>query len=221
MCPRSSVPSDISRFFQLFIDPDLRPDAGVAGQIRLDLVIERDVLSMIRQRSELPRLLARLASQGAQPLNISKAAQASGLGSDTAERYVGLLESVFLIHRLPAWGRTLRSRVSTLSKVHLYDAGLAAHVLGLDSAKLKRLDVASLTEFGHLFETFCVNEVLKQVSWQDQKLLTGHWRTRDGDEVDLVLERRDGSVVAIEITAGSRVHGQRSQRFGTVAQAAR
>lgn len=176
----------------------------------LDLVIERDViaLSMIQQRAELPRLLAKLASQGAQPLNITKAAEAIGLGKDTAERYTNLLESVFLIHRLPAWGTTLRSRVGSIAKVHLRDTGLAAQLLGLDSAKLKRLDPASMTEFGHLFETFCVNEILKQASWQDQKLLTGHWRTHDGDEVDLVIERRDGAVVAVKVKAGTRVQGK-------------
>ena len=35
----------------------------------------------------------------------------------------------------------------------------------------------------------------------------GHWRTHDGDEVDLVLERDDGAVAAIEVKAGERVRG--------------
>jgi hypothetical protein len=36
---------------------------------------------------------------------------------------------------------------------------------------------------------------------------TGHWRTHDHDEVDLVIERDDGAVIAFEVKAGSRVPG--------------
>lgn len=65
-----------------------------------------------------------------------------------------------------------------------------------------------LTEYGHLLETFAVGEILKQASWSDAPLATGHFRTEAGDEVDLVLERDDGQVVAFEIKAGSRISGE-------------
>jgi predicted AAA+ superfamily ATPase len=53
------------------------------------LVCERDVMaiSQIRQRTQLPRLLARLAGQTAQLLNISEAARSVGLEVSTAENY--------------------------------------------------------------------------------------------------------------------------------------
>ena len=41
----------------------------------------------------------------------------------TASAYVTLLENLFLIHRLPAWGRTLRARATALPKLHLVDSG--------------------------------------------------------------------------------------------------
>ena len=62
-----------------------------------------------------------------------------------------------------------------------------------------------MQEFGHLLETFVATEVMKQLSWMDDIVGIGHWRTHDGAEVDLVIEGRDGSVVAIEVKAGSRV----------------
>lgn len=37
---------------------------------------------------------------------------------------------------------------------------------------------------------------------------SGHWRTRDGDEVDLVIERDDGAIVAFEVKTGGRVPGK-------------
>ncbi len=169
--------------------------------------LERDVaeLARIRQKAKLPLLLTRLAGQTAQSLNMSSVARSVGLDPTTAENYTRLLEDLFLLRRLPAWGRTLRSRATSAPKLHVLDSGVAAHLLRLTPDRLARLDPAALTEFGHLLETFVVGEIIKQVSWLDDPVEVGHWRTRDGDEVDLVLERRDGGVIGIEVKAGSRV----------------
>ena len=53
-----------------------------------------------------------------------------------------------------------------------------------------------------------VLEVLKQASWRGGVAGTGHWRTHDGVEVDLLLELDDGRIAAIEVKAGSRVAGR-------------
>jgi predicted AAA+ superfamily ATPase len=172
------------------------------------LVIERDVLelSRVRQREWLPRLLLRLASQTGQLLNIATAAQAIGMERSTAENYTQLLEAVFLVHRLPAWGRTLRARAVATPKIHLTDSALAARLLGLTESKLARLEPASIVQFGHLLETFAINEALKQLSWlEEAPSAVGHWRTHDGDEVDLVVERADGTTVGLEVKAAGRV----------------
>jgi len=175
----------------------------------VEQVLERDVveLSRIRQRRLLPRLLTQLASQTGQPLNIQSAATKVGMDASTAENYTRLLEAVFLIRRLPAWGTTLGSRVSAAPKVHMVDSGLAARLLRLTAAKLAARSAQAQTEFGHLLETFVAGEMLKQIGWVEGVGEFGHWRTRDGDEVDLVIERDDGKVVAIEVKAGARVTG--------------
>jgi predicted AAA+ superfamily ATPase len=175
----------------------------------VSLTLERDVteLSKIRQREALPRLLERLAGQTAQMINIAKAAELARMDSETAEAYLKLLEAVFLIHRLRAWGTTLRARASSKPKVHVFDSGVAARLLRLTPEKLARLQPTSLQQFGHLLETFAVNEAIKQVSWLDGIAGVGHWRTYDGDEVDFVVEREDGAVLALEIKAAGRVPG--------------
>ncbi len=173
----------------------------------VSLVCERDVLaiSRVRQRAQLPRLLTRLAGQTAQLLNVSDAAKSVGLEVSTAENYTMLLESVFLVHRLPAWGTTLGAKSGALPKLHLVDSGVAGQMTRITAAKLARRLPQTLTEYGHLLETFVVNEVLKQVSWSAEPVVTGHWRDRGGEEVDLVLERPDGGVVGIEVKAASQV----------------
>ena len=174
------------------------------------LTLERDVreLSKVRQARALPVLLERLAGQTAQVLNTTAAATATGIDPHTARDYVRLLESVFLIQLLPAWGTTITSRSANAPKVHVLDSGVAARLLRLTPDKLSRRDPTSLTQLGHLLETFVVAELLKEASWMDGIAGVGHWRTYDGVEVDLVVERDDGGVVAFEVKAAGRVPGE-------------
>jgi uncharacterized protein len=190
---RRGTPTDRARWFDDYIE----------------LVIERDVMDLtrVRQRRQLPLLLRQLASQTGQLLNVAKAAAAIGMEKSTAENYTKLLEAVFLVHRLPAWGTTLSSRVAVAPKVHIVDSGLAARLLHLTEHKLGAASAAALTEFGHLLETFVVGEVSKQLDWLEAPVQRGHWRTHEGEEIDLALEREDGKVVALEIKAASRVAG--------------
>lgn len=175
-----------------------------------NLVIERDVLdlSRVRQREMLPRLLNQLAARSGQVLNIASVGSALGMEKSTTENYVKLLEAVFLVHRLSAWGVTLTARVNRHPKLYVVDSGVMASLLGLTVAKIESGDPAVLSEYGHLVEAFVVGEILKQISWWDGPVTTGHFRTANGDEVDLIVERDDGQVFAFEVKAGSRVHGE-------------
>lgn len=174
------------------------------------LTLERDVreLSSIRQGAILPQLLNRLAGQTAQILSVERAARDVGLDPKTAESYIRLLEAVFLLHRLPAWGKTLTARATAKPKLHVVDSGVAARLMRLTPEKLARADPTAFTELGHLLETFVVGELLKQASWLDGIAGSGHWRTHTGDEVDLVLERDDGTILAFEVKASGRVSGE-------------
>lgn len=171
--------------------------------------VERDALelSRIRERQAMTDLLGLVAAQTGQLLNISAAADKLGVSRATVESHLRLLEDLFLVVRLPAWGKTLRSRVSAKPKVHVVDSGLAARLLRLTPDKLTGLDPAALADFGHLLETFVVGEIRKQTSWLDEPVALGHWRTSDGAEVDLVIEHDDGTVLAFEVKASERAPG--------------
>jgi len=173
----------------------------------IPLVLAKSVSDVrsVRRPDRLAGFFTRVASQTAQVLNTAKAAEAVGLDRHTAADYVDVLEDVFLIRNLPAWGKTLSSRTTGKPKVHLLDSGLAARLLRITPERLARRDAAALTEFGHLLETFVVGELIKQATWIDESISWHHLRTRDADEVDLVLERDDGGVVGIEVKAGTRV----------------
>lgn len=171
------------------------------------LTVERDAveLARIRQRSTLATVLNRLAGQTGQVLNISAVSSEIGADRGTVTDHVQLLEDVFLVQRLPAWGTTLRARATKLPKVHLIDSGLASRLGRTNEQRLATLDPAALTEFGHLLETFVVGELRKQTSWMAHPVDLGHWRTSDGDEIDVIAEHDDGRVIAFEVKASQRI----------------
>jgi predicted AAA+ superfamily ATPase len=173
------------------------------------LTLERDVaeLRKVRQARALPRVLQGLAGMTGQVLNVAALAQRLGLDDGSLHGYVRLLEAVFLVRTLPGWGKTLTKRAMAAPKVHVIDSGLAARLLRLSAEKLALREPTALTELGHLMETFVVGEVCKEVSWMDGITEVGHWRTYDGDEVDIVIERDDGAVIGIEVKAGTRASG--------------
>ena len=169
--------------------------------------LEKDAIELarIRQRQVLAELLNRLAAHTAQVLNVAALPGPLGVERKTVEEHLRLLEDLFLVYRLPAWGKTLHARATARPKIHLIDPGLAARLQRVTPAKLATLDATSLTEFGHLLETFVVGELHKQVSWLDEPTTVGHWRTSDADEVDFVIELDDGRVIAFEVKANERV----------------
>lgn len=168
--------------------------------------VERDAveLARIRQRKVLGQLLERLAGQTAQILNVAAAGRGLDADRKTIDGYVRLLEDLFLVQMLPAWGTTLRARAVKHPKIHMVDSGLAARLLRCSEAKLASLEPSSLTEFGHLLETFVHGELRKQASWLGEPLTFGHWKA-DDDEVDVVLELDDGRILAIEVKANQRI----------------
>lgn len=192
----------------------LRRPAGAARDRWFDgyvkQSIERDAIELarIRQRQLLRELLGRLAGRTGQVLNLSAASEGLGVSRTTAEEHTRLLEDLFLIERLPAWGKTLRARTVASPKVHVIDSGVAARLLRVSPSKLAGLDPTTLTEFGNLLETFVIGELRKHAAWLDEPVTVGHWRTHDGDEVDFVTEFDDGRVLAFEIKANERVTGR-------------
>ncbi len=152
-------------------------------------------------------VLDRLAGRTAQVLDISKAMAGLTAARNTLDNHVRLLEDLFLVNRLPAWGTTLSARAAKAPKIHVVDSGVAARLLRVSPARLSAINPSALTQFGHLLETFVVGEITKQLSWLDEAVTIGHWRTHDGLEVDLVVEFDDGSVLAFEVKANERVTG--------------
>lgn len=166
-------------------------------------VLTRDVrdLSNVDGLVHLPRLLALLASRSAGLLNTSDVSRAIGLPLSTLVRYLSLLETTFLVSRLPAWTRGREARLVKAPKVHLADSGLLAALLRVDAAAIRD----DRTLLGPLLETFVAGELRRQTTWSERRPELLHFRTHAQREVDLVVEDAAGHVVGLEVKASASV----------------
>jgi uncharacterized protein len=166
-------------------------------------ILQRDVRDManIEGLTQMPRLLALIASRSSALLNVSDLARAIGIPHPTLNRYLALLEATFLVWRLPAWSNNLGSRLSKTPKLMISDTGLMASLLVLGQQRL--LNDPNLT--GIFFETFVANEFAKLASWSAAQPSLFHFQVPQRGEVDLVLEGPGGDVVGIEVKAAASV----------------
>ncbi|MEU4240488.1 DUF4143 domain-containing protein [Actinoplanes sp. NPDC026619] len=169
----------------------------------LTTLIERDVLeiSSIERRGELMKLLALLAAGAAHLLVPGTLAGQSSIPRSTLVRYLELLSSVFLIKTIPAWSSDLTRRAIGTPKLAVVDTGVACHLIGQDSVRLNEPGGAA----GQIIENLVLMELARQLTWSQERASLRHYRTKDGVEVDAVLQTPDGRVIGVEVKAGSNV----------------
>ena len=166
-------------------------------------IVQRDVrdIAEIEKLDQIPRLLRVLAQHSGQLSNFTQIGGQVGFDDKTTRKYVGILEQLFLVRRLEPWFRNRLKRLVKTPKLHFLDSGLLATLLGITRERV-RLDRAV---FGGLLETFVFSEVLKQISWMENPCTVWHYRDKDQDEVDIVVEQNPGALVGIEVKASATV----------------
>ena len=153
----------------------------------VNAIIQRDVkdIAAIRDEAEMLRLVEMLAYRTAKLLNISNLTAGLGMRRETTEKYITILERLFLVRRLPAWHRNHAKRLVKAPKIHLIDSGLAATLSGLRVEDWS----SHSTDFGPLLESFVVQQLICQAGWVDSELRFSHYRDKDQAEVDLIIEQ--------------------------------
>jgi predicted AAA+ superfamily ATPase len=164
-------------------------------------MINRDVvqLSDIERAPQMQTLVQILAGRSGQAIALAGIGTLLELDNKTVKHYLRLLEEIFLIKRIPPWTRRITSRATGQQKVAFVDSGVAAAVLGQSAQRLRKPGAP----LGGLLEGFVAMEIARQLTWSQTDATMSHFRTKDGVEVDIVLENRLGEVVGIEVKASS------------------
>jgi uncharacterized protein len=179
-------------------------------------LINRDVrqVSEIERPADMRRLLNLVAASMTSLAVPGAFANQLQLPASTIKRYLDLLELLYVLRRIPAWSTNLTTRAVATPKLMMIDSGLAGHLTGL-TRKRARHPTAPV---GPIIENFVLGELARQLSWAEEPVRLYHYRDRDQYEVDAILERASGEVVAIEVKAAETV---RSEDFRGIQHLAR
>lgn len=164
-------------------------------------MISRDVYQVadIQRAGDLRRLIALLAAQTGGLMNVARLANDLSITAPTVRSYVELLETIYLLRLVPAWSSGSTTRAVGAPKVIFVDAGLANSVA---------TGVVAEPPVGGLLEGFVLSELARQLSWSQVRARLFHYRDRDQNEVDAVLEDNAGHIVGIEVKASETVRAE-------------
>lgn len=169
----------------------------------LEAIIQKDIrqISSIEGFESIPNLLTILGSRAANLVNAADISRILGLSQSTIKRYISLLQSIFIIFKLKPWFSNTDRRLVKTPKVYFVDSGLLSYLLRFPST----WSLSESSRFGQVLENFVVSEILKQCSWEKERMEVYHFRTQNGEEVDIILQDRKGSFVGIEVKSSSTV----------------
>lgn len=170
--------------------------------------LERD-LPQLGVRTDplfLRRLLTMLAHAQGGILNASSLGASLGVSYHTIGRHLDILDQTFLIRRLPPYFRNVGKRLVKAPKVYLRDPGLLHHLLNLGTLD----QVRNHPVHGASWETFVLEDIIRREKLWHPHTQCFFWRTADGAEIDLVLDRGSDRI-AVEIKAGrgDKIHAAR------------
>jgi len=196
------TPAPVMPFIWRGMHPRLldMPDhlAATYWQSYFQTYVERDIRSIadVGALQTFGRFFALLAACTGQEVNYNHLGRELGVDRKTAVRWAEIAEATYQWFTLPAFARNPVKRIAAKSKGYLTDTGLACWLQRIASPDA----ILGNPLFGHLFETFVVNEVVKAFQSRPFAPNLYHYRSHGGAEVDLLLEL-NGVLHPIEIKA--------------------
>jgi uncharacterized protein len=154
----------------------------------------KDILQLegIRYADKLQRLLQLLAFQIGKEVSLAELGRQLGMSKNTVERYLDLLEKVFVIFRRSGFSRNLRKEIVKNQRYYFYDNGIRNALIN----NFNPLEIRD--DIGALWEDYVVTERLKKQEYFRQSVNAYFWRTYDKKEIDLV-EECQGQLSGFEI----------------------
>jgi predicted AAA+ superfamily ATPase len=168
----------------------------------------RDILELdgVRRAEKIVDLLRLLAFQIGQEVSITELATTLALGRPTVERYLDLLEKVFVIFRTGGLARNLRKEVTKTARYYFYDNGVRNSLI----QNFNRLNVRN--DIGQLWENYLMVERRKANQHAGRGANAYFWRTYDQKELDYV-EEREGRLFGYEFKWQGQVRGATQREF--------
>ncbi len=169
--------------------------------VELYLREEIQLEGLVRNLGGFTRFIDYAAAYCGEILNYSSIAKETALPIRTVQSYFEVLEDTLIALRLPAWTKSPLKRLVSHPKYYLFDNGLSNALTHRLSGPLD----ASVR--GRLFEQFFVQETFRRLDYRRVDSALHYWRTKDGAEVDLLIEAKGKLVMAVEFKSRAMVSG--------------
>lgn len=188
--------------------PELYRDPTINTKLYLDdylrSYVERDIVMSlgIHKQQEFLKFLQLLALRTGKEFNQLQMANDLRLSQGTIQHWISVLERMKLIALVKPYSSNLSSRLIKRPKIYFMDTGLACRLLGFSSSS----QLLGHNLLGQLFETAVFSEIYKTISNYHLDWECYHWRSRDGEEVDFLLEHRLGRRYFLEVKVTAKTN---------------
>lgn len=164
--------------------------------------IQRDVRQVINvgDLQVFAGFLKLCAGRTGQEINLSKLGSDAGVSHNTARSWLSVMETSYIIHRLPAWHVNIRKQIVKAPKLHFFDSGLLCYLLGIREPEQLRLHPLR----GAIFESWVFSEIYKTTVHKGVQPRLFHYREARGPEIDLLVEQGQ-TLAAVEIKSGQTI----------------
>src|SRR3989344_56989 len=144
----------------------------------------KDILELgdVKRADKIVDLLRLVAFQIGKQVSIAELASNLSLNRDTVERYLDLLEKVFVIFRVGGFSRNLRKEIVKNHRYYFYDNGVRNTLIQNFNPIPVRDDI------GQLWENYLMSERVKVNHYHGRTVNSYFWRTYDQKEIDLIEE---------------------------------
>lgn len=156
----------------------------------IDTYVKRDVYELvnIHNESQFRTFLSILATHAGQELNLHTISKQVGITHPTASSWISILETSYIIFRLPPYFKNYNKRLIKSPKIYFYDTGLLCQLLGFNNED----SLKKYANRGSLFENLVISEMIKQNHHNNYYNQLFYWKESNKTEVDLLIPGANG-----------------------------
>jgi predicted AAA+ superfamily ATPase len=164
-------------------------------------LIGRDLADVanVRNVENIERLLFVIAARSGGITSFHGIGRDLGMDANTMRAHTKILEDLFLVRQLKPWHTNLGSRQIKSSKTYVVDSGMLAYLIGANEQRI--VDDGAVA--GTMLESFVAMELVRQADGTERPVQLFHYRDKQQREVDIVIERHDGDIIAVEVKASA------------------
>ena len=188
-------------FYPRIYDLDLQPTAWLLDYIQT--YVERDLRQIVNvtDLGAFRQFLELCAGRIGRLVNLSEIGAQIGVSYQTANRWLGILQTSFIVYLLRPYHQNFNKRIVKTPKLYFYDTGLACALLNLRTVD----DLNRHFAKGALFENFIITEHMKNCLNRNLPSRQYFWNAAGAHEIDLLLDK-GGRLVPVEIKSGRTIN---------------